>query len=660
MKRRFQRRAGLLAAVMLVLAAPAPVSAVECAPASGLSTCIDANNLWLRPGGGPFLSVAPSTTIAPGALSFGLVTSYSSRPIELRVASPDPSGTSLHAIDNQVDTTFLWALGVAPRFELTLAAPVTLYQDGAGLADVLGTDTALSRSTLRDLRFGFAYALLEPARTGPRGGTSLIGRLEFGLPTGDTSAFAGTGSVTVVPSLMLGHRHGRWEVGVEVGARLRPARELAGARVGSQLMASAGVAFDVVPKHDLLTLGVEAFGLYTFGGTLERGPFQGQASTRVLPAEWLATASSAPFMAGDLGFIIGGGGPIPLTSESSVTTPRFRFEVGIRYAPRGRDRDGDGVLDKDDRCPDEPEDRDGFEDDDGCPDPDNDKDGILDAKDRCRDAAEDFDGFQDEDGCPDLDDDGDGVPDTEDQCRSAPEDRDGYQDDDGCPDLDNDGDGIPDAKDRCPNGPEDFDGYQDEDGCPDPDNDGDGILDVDDQCPSEPEDKDGFEDEDGCPDPDNDNDGVLDADDKCPDEAETINGIADDDGCPEPGARTLLGWSGEQVVFDRPARFTPRSARLTPELDQLAQMVATFIRTRLPLDVVIIEAYADRPGDESTAAIELAAARAVSFKAALQRAGLTATTVTAAAGDLSQPRAPAASQLDITVRRAKRPVQPVR
>lgn len=40
-----------------------------------------------------------------------------------------------------------------------------------------------------------------------------------------------------------------------------------------------------------------------------------------------------------------------------------------------------------DRCPNEPEDRDGFEDGDGCPDPDNDRDGILDEEDPCPDQA---------------------------------------------------------------------------------------------------------------------------------------------------------------------------------------------------------------------------------------------------------------------------------
>jgi outer membrane protein OmpA-like peptidoglycan-associated protein len=80
------------------------------------------------------------------------------------------------------------------------------------------------------------------------------------------------------------------------------------------------------------------------------------------------------------------------------------------------DRDRDGLPDRLDRCPDEPEDRDGFEDDDGCPDPDNDKDGIPDAVDKCPNDPEDMDGFLDEDGCPDPDNDQDGVSDAADHC----------------------------------------------------------------------------------------------------------------------------------------------------------------------------------------------------------------------------------------------------
>ncbi len=98
---------------------------------------------------------------------------------------------------------------------------------------------------------------------------------------------------------------------------------------------------------------------------------------------------------------------------------------------------------------------------------DSDGDGYVDSKDACPNQPEDFDGFEDSDGCPDLDNDGDGIPDTEDACPNEAEDFDGFEDEDGCPDYDNDNDGILDVDDKCPNEPETFNGYQDEDGCPD-------------------------------------------------------------------------------------------------------------------------------------------------------------------------------------------------
>jgi parallel beta-helix repeat protein len=99
-----------------------------------------------------------------------------------------------------------------------------------------------------------------------------------------------------------------------------------------------------------------------------------------------------------------------------------------------KDGDGDGIPDVRDQCPDMPEDKDGFQEDDGCPDFDNDNDGIYDAQDKCPNEAEDFDGFEDQDGCLDIDNDHDGITDKLDKCPNVPEDTNGYLDDDGCPD----------------------------------------------------------------------------------------------------------------------------------------------------------------------------------------------------------------------------------
>ena len=135
-----------------------------------------------------------------------------------------------------------------------------------------------------------------------------------------------------------------------------------------------------------------------------------------------------------------------------LSPPQYCAERGFVEARPG-DRDGDGYMDPQDKCPDKPENFQGFEDGDGCPD--------------------------------DPDTDGDGITDAKDSCVLEPEDKDTYLDDDGCPELDNDLDMIADATDKCPLEAEDPDSYEDEDGCPDPDNDKDTVADVKDQCPNE-------------------------------------------------------------------------------------------------------------------------------------------------------------------------------
>jgi outer membrane protein OmpA-like peptidoglycan-associated protein len=94
--------------------------------------------------------------------------------------------------------------------------------------------------------------------------------------------------------------------------------------------------------------------------------------------------------------------------------------VEVASKPVDLDTDGDGIPDSRDQCINEPEDKDGYLDDDGCPDPDNDADGIPDTADKCPNEPEDMDGWQDEDGCPDPDNDADQVADLDDFCPNTP------------------------------------------------------------------------------------------------------------------------------------------------------------------------------------------------------------------------------------------------
>ncbi len=253
-------------------------------------------------------------------------------------------------------------------------------------------------------------------------------------------------------------------------------------------------------------------------------------------------------------------------SKYGFQSVEHRMFIGIAFEPSIGDRDHDGIKDDVDQCPDDPEDRDDFEDSDGCPDPDNDKDGILDVNDDCPLIPEDFDGDDDEDGCPDK----------------------GIQD--------RDGDGILDDVDQCPDNPEDLDEFEDEDGCPDPDNDQDTILDVDDMCPNEPEDMDGFEDENGCPDPDNDNDRIPDVNDLCPNEPETYNGKDDTDGCPDQGDVLL---TGTDIKILKKIYFEYDSAVIKRVSFNILDAVAATIVNNPQIDLIEIQGHADERGNDN-------------------------------------------------------------
>lgn len=113
-----------------------------------------------------------------------------------------------------------------------------------------------------------------------------------------------------------------------------------------------------------------------------------------------------------------------------------------------KDRDGDGVLDADDKCPDVK----GLASLQGCPDRDG--DGIADADDKCPDIK----GLAKYNGCPVPDTDKDGVNDEQDKCPTVA----GVARYQGCPIPDSDNDGVNDEEDKCPATP----GPASNQGCP--------------------------------------------------------------------------------------------------------------------------------------------------------------------------------------------------
>ena len=117
----------------------------------------------------------------------------------------------------------------------------------------------------------------------------------------------------------------------------------------------------------------------------------------------------------------------------------YQFKQDEPEAPKVEedpDRDGDGILDKDDLCPDTP----GLKEFKGCPDTDG--DGVFDNIDDCPKTV----GPKENNGCPYPDTDGDGLLDNADDCPSIA----GPVENKGCPFEDTDGDGLLDKDDECP------------------------------------------------------------------------------------------------------------------------------------------------------------------------------------------------------------------
>ncbi|MDX2021621.1 MAG: OmpA family protein [Deltaproteobacteria bacterium] len=546
-----------------------------------------------------FTTLNASQILAPGDFSFGLVLTWARQPLSFE-ASSDRS----FRVQNLVTPTLFGAVGVVSSkqvgLELGLSVPLGIMSgkaapedpkeagsnddelfkfEGQGLGDI-GVHPKLRLSNASRNKIGFA---LIPS---------------IYLPTGNKERFLGEGKVIIQPTAVIDSefgKSGRFRIGLNAGARIRTSNSEfidnpatfthsiggmnqntgKGIRLGNELLGGVGVSFAVVPeKFDLVG---EVYGQYGLASKLIDGP-----NTSNLKPLAEAIAGIKLYMARNSFFQAGGGWGI---LQSYGAAERGRIYVGFIFEPSIGDRDRDGYKDDVDQCPDDPEDFDDFEDEDGCPDPDNDQDGILD---------------------------------EDDQCPNDPETKNGYKDEDGCPDdqnSDRDGDGIPDDEDQCPDDPEDKDGFEDKDGCPDPDNDKDGILDVDDLCPNDPEDKDGFEDTDGCPDLDNDKDRILDKDDKCPNEPETYNGTEDEDGCPDKGR--VIVRKGKLEILDK-IYFETDSDVIKDISFPLIDAIAATLNGNPQIEMIEIQGHADERGDDAHN-LDLTERRTASVKRALEQ-----------------------------------------
>ncbi|MBK7579391.1 MAG: OmpA family protein [Myxococcales bacterium] len=529
-----------------------------------------------------FMFVNGSDILGANDISFGLVLDYGRNLMRTnrdRDACGGPGETGCPAggpsldrgvnalVNNSFQGTFGFNYGIANIGSIGITVPVVLMAGNE--ANEIGETGATYSAGKLDAQKISTVALqgkLRLTRVDRGPGLALI--VQGGVPVGDAPRDLGADpGAWYWPHIVFENRFGssgRFKVGIDVGYRGHTGKnpkfgvdnagrtQLAEGEFENGNLGTFGVglAYRVIDPLDLV---VESYGTYLASGKSD--------SKQKLSQEYLGGIKL--FVERNSYLMMGGGSRIYTTGFEAADV---RMVLGFVFEPSIGDRDGDGYKDDVDQCPDEPEDFDGFRDEDGCPEPDNDNDGILDVDDRCPNIPEDRDGDEDEDGCP--------------------EGQDG----------DRDGDGILDSRDKCPDDPEDRDGFEDKDGCPDPDNDKDGILDKEDSCPLDPEDKDGFEDKDGCPDPDNDKDQIPDVKDKCPNDPETYNGFEDEDGCPDKGKVLIEG--SDIIILDK-VMFETNSAKILPESNGILDAVAATLKGHPEFKVIEVAGHADeRSSDE--------------------------------------------------------------
>jgi outer membrane protein OmpA-like peptidoglycan-associated protein len=531
-------------AVAGALVAPAAGAQVSVGPAS---QAIDVQQYKPGPGAGDILGVQSPRVQPHLNWNVGLSINYADKPLNVLNPRSDEFTTAL--VRSQMGLDLMGAVGLFGRFEVGLVLPVTLQSSEPAPQVDPSFSQGVSSGGIGDLR------LVPKARLVSGEDYGVAVSLPVVLPTAGGSDFLGGSGVGLQPRVVAEYGR-RLRLAANVGLDLRSDQWLRNLQVGDALAYGVGAELPFTLRG--LPLAAEA----TLVGAL--GLDQQDPEER--PLELLAALKYRSVS----GFSAHVGAGPGLTR--GYGTPGFRLLAGLSYSP-APSREPREVA------PPAPVDTDG--------------DGLTDDNDGCPTAAEDKDGFQDTDGCADPDNDGDGIADTADACLDVPETKNAHEDTDGCPDE-----------------------------APAVDTDGDGLTDGKDGCPQVAEDKDGFEDTDGCADPDNDKDGIADTADACVNEPEVINGVKDEDGCPDQGKVKVQVDGGRLFILEK-VYFATSKDIILPRSFPLLKQVAAVLRANPQVELLRIKGHTDSQGNDAMN-LDLSKRRAASVRAFLVKEGIAA------------------------------------
>lgn len=466
----------------------------------------------------------------------GLTLDWANQPLVRYPQGADP----IAVVENQAFAHLAASLVLVDRLRLAVDIPMLVHQSGTAVNVRDENGVTSSYGGHSGFAMGDIRAAVDVRLVGEYGDAfTLAAGAQLHLPTGSREAFAGDGSIRLVPRLMVAGDLSILAYSVRAAVAYRAKKDDVGdLKSGSEMSFVATAGLRLADKKVLI--GPELWGTTGFGS--ERlfkkasTPFELIFGVHYFPG---------PFR---LGLGVGPG------LSRGIGAPAYRVLASFAVVEKAIvDRDEDTILDNVDACPDTP----GVAHDDpkrhGCPS-DRDDDDIYDVDDACPDLA--------------------GVPNKDPRKHGCPRDR--------------DDDGIYDTDDACPRTPGIATDDPETNGCP-PDRDGDGIYDDDDACPDEP----GVATDDpktnGCP-ADRDGDGIYDKDDACPD----VPGVESSDpamhGCP-----IAVIEEDEIKIFQR-IEFETDSAKLLYSSENVLNAVLEILETHGEIGMVLVEGHTDNVG----------------------------------------------------------------
>jgi hypothetical protein len=332
-------------------------------------------------------------TRTPGSLrgSVSLFSDLALHPVEL----PSPQGT-LTPVENRLMLHRSGELGLGGRAAIGVHLPLIAYQDSP-----YRTPNA-QVFTLADPQLSARYRVLGTSMSDkdePHDGPGLALQAGLGLPLGKRAPV----TQEALP-LAVAQRAFASDGFPRLDVALLGDFQLLGAGIGGSL----GYRHHFWDPHGVTASATSAADEFTFAAALKLPIPPLPALGVVLELRGVTGFRSArdTSLELDLGarltlgnFIIVVGGGLGLTQ--GIGTPDARILLGLYAVPPKHDQDDDGIDDDADKCPFLAEDRDGFQDDDGCPDPDNDNDLVPDLDDKCPNESAEEGHDDDEDGCTD-------------------------------------------------------------------------------------------------------------------------------------------------------------------------------------------------------------------------------------------------------------------